>query len=1043
MPKIEIRLTEGSLDLFLDAEDKFYITKQIHDLRDLTTRKASFSKTMTIPRTKNNSLLLGEELVEFGRDNSQPYRFVDCQVFMSSHPILPDGRLKVIVEKTVSNTIDIAIFGGVVNLFELLSDNPLGSLPLSEYSFEWNLSSIANYVDTDEGFLFAQNTWFSNNNWRDAINKEISPTIILNDPDIRYSGAWMYVKTIMTKIFETMPQLTIDNSVLEALSDYDKMVVALPVTRLFENFTAPDGFNGFVEVNNRRQDMITGTPNNIYRAVFPIILNDNPSLFWNPTLNQFEVTESGYFNIDVSMIIRGFGDNPFGYGSVRLISSGVELFRDGIILGNRSYNHQFSVFVNVGETIHIEYLSASINVGNNTGLYATGTFTVKGSGSVASDFVDISEYMPDISQKDFVKEIFNLFHAIPTYADGVTTISLWDEIPERQQTDLTKYLDSKKEITRVGLLSGYAQNNKFEYTVHETVDRQGTDYEFEMRNELLPSDAVKIKSIFSPSEQSLALDYLMLSAPLLPLNYEKITNNNISVNAGSPVYTTSGSNNIKVGDLIFVRNAGNNGFQGRRRVDKVTNNRSGLVDVDFDQSSSYGWEKFSYSKQDIGIRIGQVFDQGEATVRDGGINWVVPAMKGITFPDGYLWNSLASKFFSNLLAMLEKPDVATAWFRLPTYVFYNLSLLDPVYVVDRVYYINKIEQYNFSRFCRMELIEIKDNNIFFSETFYIVTPNPLNWEEVEQSETINLKTDILNNGDVAIEFSLSVITGSDASYFAFNPVLPATFTVEPGQVQEVLIDFTADTSFGSKFAEFTVQSINPDIFDVDVTLHAFIKSPANYILEPENVVFVNTPAGFITVATTRVVNTGLGSIAFTLDAITGSSEFSYQAGQSLSFTVLEGEFELITLEFESIGPLGLKSGEFIIESVTPDIFDTTVLLFGQTVVNSVSYTVDPNPLDFGSKAHNAPPTTEFTTVTNTGAETINFTLSNIVGDQYDEFYYAVGQPTAFTLDPGQSEEIQITWDTANPKVLKQSLFTVEANHPFVGNTDVDLLGLTT
>ena len=66
----------------------------------------------------------------------------------------------------------------------------------------------------------------------------------------------------------------------------------------------------------------------------------------------------------------------------------------------------------------------------------------------------------------------------------------------------------------------------------------------------------------------------------------------------------------------------------------------------------------------------------------------------------------------------------------------------------------------------------------------------------------------------------------------------------------------------------------------------------------------------------------------------------------------------------------------------------------------------------------------------------------ITGPNANEFDFAIGQPTSFSLDAGQTEQIQITWDTANPKTFKQAFFTVEANHEFGTDTVVEVNGTT-
>ena len=60
--ELEIRVEGTALDLFDNEEQNFYLTKQIHDLTNLETRNADFSKTISIPLTVKNQDTLGDNV---------------------------------------------------------------------------------------------------------------------------------------------------------------------------------------------------------------------------------------------------------------------------------------------------------------------------------------------------------------------------------------------------------------------------------------------------------------------------------------------------------------------------------------------------------------------------------------------------------------------------------------------------------------------------------------------------------------------------------------------------------------------------------------------------------------------------------------------------------------------------------------------------------------------------------------------------------------------------------------------------------------------
>jgi len=1045
MSKLEIRLANGSLDLNPDSQSKFYITKQIHDLRDLETRNASFTKSIVIPRSYNNVFLLGLELVEFGRDSTDSYKFVDCQVLLASYPVLSEGKLIVTSQNDTDKTITINILGGTVTLFEELSENGLGDLPLVNYSFDWNLGNISNYVDTTDGLLFADSSWGGNNAYAIAVDKGLSPNVNFEDPEVNYNGAWFYVKTLMSLIFDSLKNVTIDNTALESLEDYNSMVVMIPTTQLLDNFTALEGIEGVRSALPNTETTPLISVGESLNLNFPEEYADSPTGFWNSGglyPYRYEVTTSAYYNIDIN--INFFMSPPSSsLSDLQLVAGtdfgGTVLFDIPVGFSSQNKTYKKSVYLNAGESIRLVFVPFT---GDPLKLVYNGDFNVSSSITIDSDFVNLSEWMPDISQKNFVKEVFKLFNAIPTFKDGLTTIDLWDSITEREQEDLTQYLDSSRDIIKQGYLNSYAQNNTFKFSVDEDVEREGTEFVFPMKNNILPLDKDKISSSFSPSDQSVE-DQLSISTPLMPFDYEKVTNNNLNVTSGTDTYSTVDSNGLKVGDLIFAANSAGTGFQPRRRVKQVIDNKTGTVDINWSESSNDIWDFVHYYKEEIGLRFGKVFQKGSTRIRDGGANILVPSMKGVVFPDAYTWENLAGSYYTNLVSMLEKPVTERMFFRLPPTVFNELDLLKPVYVKDRAYYINKIEQYNFSGFCRMELLEIKVNEGIIGVPYYIATPNPLIFGNVEPSTTTTKKATILNTGLGEISFNINPITGADSSYFSFVGLPSNPINLVGGGALEVEIEFISDTSFGEKQAEFNIEGITEGLFDIDVKIDAFINSQADYTVTPLDIIVTPTPSGFETVASTVIENVGIGSIDFDLGDIIGSSEIEFTLGTQRTFTLLEGQQITASVKHISALPIGLKQATFLVETITPDIFNKTVDIFARTIDNPATYTVSLNPMAFGSKSNNAPASTLQTIIQNTGTETINFTLTTFTGANANEFDYAVGQPIAFSVDPNQQQSINVVWDTANPKTFKQAFFTIEANNAFASNTIVEVNGTTT
>lgn len=125
--------SSGTIDMYDDIAVS--CTYSIADIKDPDKRNTSFSKTITIPGTKNNNKLFGQ-LFEIGIDGSfNPNLKTPCNLTVDN-VIIMRGNLQLLTVKKIDNDkieYDCAIIGVTGNIFAELSDNKLEYLDLSEY----------------------------------------------------------------------------------------------------------------------------------------------------------------------------------------------------------------------------------------------------------------------------------------------------------------------------------------------------------------------------------------------------------------------------------------------------------------------------------------------------------------------------------------------------------------------------------------------------------------------------------------------------------------------------------------------------------------------------------------------------------------------------------------------------------------------------------------------------------------------------------------------------------------------------------------------
>lgn len=125
------------------------LTFNISDIKDPSTRKSSFSKTIKVPGTKNNNKVFGHFFEIEGESRFNPAKKLDIYLLQDSFLIF-DGILQ--LEKVIKLNEDkidyeITLSGNLANIYKEWSDMKLNELDFSEYDHFWTRDNIVQNID--------------------------------------------------------------------------------------------------------------------------------------------------------------------------------------------------------------------------------------------------------------------------------------------------------------------------------------------------------------------------------------------------------------------------------------------------------------------------------------------------------------------------------------------------------------------------------------------------------------------------------------------------------------------------------------------------------------------------------------------------------------------------------------------------------------------------------------------------------------------------------------------------------------------------------
>lgn len=146
---VRIQLETGYLDV--KEETSFPLNFQVGDIRDLTQRKGTFSKTITLSGTKNNNKLLNNYYdVNIVSGTFNINKLTKCTVLQNNIPIVTDALLQLINVKKVQLTdayeqgieYEVLVKDSQAEFYTSITNKELTDLDFSDCNHEFSLTSI-------------------------------------------------------------------------------------------------------------------------------------------------------------------------------------------------------------------------------------------------------------------------------------------------------------------------------------------------------------------------------------------------------------------------------------------------------------------------------------------------------------------------------------------------------------------------------------------------------------------------------------------------------------------------------------------------------------------------------------------------------------------------------------------------------------------------------------------------------------------------------------------------------------------------------------
>jgi len=829
---LDIQIDGHSMELFSDEDKNFYITKQLHDLRDLTTRKATFTKTITVPDHSTNQWILRQYFGYYTRATTGLISYSNVDIYMGGVPVIVQARLFSAKRNVLTKEIEITILGGDQDFFTQLKDEPISQL-FTEV-IPWTTADLALKVDEATFWVYADSLWTNNDSWEGFINiNSVGSNQLLGVMDTQLSGVFLYFREIWDRIMANLIDLNVINDWDTSL--FDTQAMACAAQQFLDSFEKPAGFISAVNQE---------TPSHYTEDQTEVVLTydtveTDPENYWDIPSQSFIIGQDSTIRITV----QGDFDVTW-YQSGNTDVNEVSLLKNGTKIQTWEFqsNKDDTVFEFIAwETIITALTGDTFQLVITTGANASplpykinhhdGTFSV--TSGAQSDEVLLSTIIPEINQKDFVKSILHFFHLVPYATARDIKFKNWDDIVNDEVDILDSKMDVSSDIIDSNNIPTYGQENEFRYLDDSNVARTDMNSSLPSYVEILPEKKTMIQLPYSACDLSFipnegGATEPRASVPAYPYKYEEIKGNQIQLKLNDLTYQTVDNNSLEPGDVITWKDGAT---LYRRRVVSVTTESEGIMNETWPNGDqSFDWQMFKYDTNNLNIHVVEISQNPESIhITDGSetLTTVVTNKKAL-FSDNLLWGTLLNNWYHRFGLSIEHPWALQFKMNLSIAEFQNISSLTPIWLSEFAdyFYLNKIEQFKPDSLTRVELVRIWTEPANISDALLEITPvNTVvldDWNEGDpQLDTI---FSIKNLGPITVVVAITHSGGVEWS------ISNTGFPINSGATVDVTVSYLGGNPVGDELLEITFDPEDGPTLtryvSVQTTNHAYAKDAA-------------------------------------------------------------------------------------------------------------------------------------------------------------------------------------------------------------------------
>ena len=515
------------------------LTFVANDLAELQNRQSNHSNRFKLPKTRRNREIL-ELAEEINSETLIPYRRRDAVVIQDGVQIIPDGTFELLKS---GSEYEGVILSGNAGFFDLIKDKNLTDLDLSEFSHVFDIQAIADsrFNDSSDGFIYPVINYGN----LDASNVF----------DVRFQFLAMFAKALVDKIMEETG-FTLSGNIITRLISPPGTNDAVSVN-IWENLILPFTNDALLTTDLFRgglsSDINVVTPSIPFEIIHGIVVPFDVDLSSNlvdnevtldPITSEFVIdidqSPSRNFILDLLVKTTVFDNVIIG---VRIIKNRIDIFQPGTILVQQIFvlniiEDEKLLQINTGfiNLVAGDRITATINVINGDiggpPVPVTSGFSIKQSGTFfffEEKVVNPSENVPDMTQKDFMKGVLQVFGITPQARSIDKTIQFIQIKDIYDNQDRALDWSDKIAVTKsIGIgytIGNYAQVNKLRYK-EDTLDENFGSGDILIDDETIDGETIIVELPFAPTLDS---ENIILGVTKIPEILKLDSNNDLSI----------------------------------------------------------------------------------------------------------------------------------------------------------------------------------------------------------------------------------------------------------------------------------------------------------------------------------------------------------------------------------------------------------------------------------------------------------------------------------------------------------------------------------